>query len=241
MPKYLLLFLFAWPLVLAGQETVEVEQKFGKMGNKEIYNVLKSDKTILHGSYKLFSGNGVLVREGFYKNGLKDSVWTEYYYGNKIMSKGVYSNHRKVGLWKFFESDGTLEQSYDYTKKELDYFKFTTQKFRIVLGTDTIVTILEQPPLYIGSHGQLGMALNENLEYPERAKQDDISGTVVITFIIDTLGKAGSHRITKRIGGGCDEESLRAVKMIPDKWIPAILNGEKVIVEYDFPVRFMLY
>ena len=42
------------------------------------------------------------------------------------------------------------------------------------------------------------------------------------------------------IGGGCDEEAVRVVKMMP-KWIPAENDGEKVRVMFTLPINFRLF
>jgi len=44
-------------------------------------------------------------------------------------------------------------------------------------------------------------------------------------------------RILRGIGGGCDEEAIRVVKMMP-KWIPGEHRGTKVDVQFNLPIKF---
>jgi len=41
------------------------------------------------------------------------------------------------------------------------------------------------------------------------------------------------------IGGGCDEEAVRVVNLMP-KWIPGKQNGKTVRVLFNMPIYFRL-
>lgn len=77
-----------------------------------------------------------------------------------------------------------------------------------------------------------------NIRYPREAQRSGVSGEVQVAFTIDSEGKTSNHRVIKGVGFGCDEEALKAVKAIPDLWIPGLLSGQAVGVEYVLPVRF---
>lgn len=79
----------------------------------------------------------------------------------------------------------------------------------------------------------------ENICYPDSARENGIEGTVVISFIIEKDGTLSNHKIIRAIGGGCEEESMRVVRMFP-KFIPGELMGEKVNVQFNLPIRFRL-
>lgn len=51
------------------------------------------------------------------------------------------------------------------------------------------------------------------LKYPIAAKNNKISGTVLINGLLDKDGKIKNIKIAKGIGYGCDEEAIRLVKM----------------------------
>ena len=79
----------------------------------------------------------------------------------------------------------------------------------------------------------------KNIKYPEAAKKDGLEGTVVIDFVVQEDGSLAKFKILKDIGGGCGEESVRVMKMMP-KWIPGKKDGKAVSVNFKIPVKFRL-
>ena len=81
--------------------------------------------------------------------------------------------------------------------------------------------------------------LAENIKYPQVAKETGISGTVIVTFVVEKDGSVTNAKILKGIGGGCDEEALRVVSAMP-KWKAGKQNGVPVRVQFNLPIRFTL-
>lgn len=85
--------------------------------------------------------------------------------------------------------------------------------------------------------------LYEHLEYPPIARENNISGTVVIQFVVDKEGNISDARIAREIGATCGQEALRVVNLMnemPTKWIPGKQRGRPVKVLFSLPVRFIL-
>ena len=95
--------------------------------------------------------------------------------------------------------------------------------------------IIEQPG---GEQGLLDF-IGTNVRYPEEAKKQGISGKVFVGFVVETDGSVSNVKVLQGIGGGCDEEAVRVVKMMPN-WIPGEASGEKVRVMYMIPINFRL-
>ncbi len=203
------------PVMLFGQETKKVKNK----DDHEFYHVLKSDKSIRHGNYKKTYQNGSVKVNGYYKQGVKDSIWD------------------------FFDYDGELVQKFDYTKHLVVFYKTSKKekeaKFKLN-GPDTSEVQLDSPPLYIGGEVMMFERLIKEIRYPADARVNGISGTVFISFVVDTIGNATNHHVLRGIGAGCDEEALRVVTGIPNDWIPGMLHGKPVEVVYNLPIRFSL-
>ncbi len=210
----------------------------------EIYYVLKSDKSVMHGSYKKFANRNILLTEGFYKNGRKDSLWTEFWNLKTKKMSGNYKYSRKVGEWEFYNFSGELDQKYNFTTNKITYFKTDdiekNKEYKVILDSSTILSKVERPPLVIGGFVSLHESISNKIEYPFEARRRGIMGKVFISFIIDEIGNRSEFKIEKGIGAGCDEEALRVVTEMDNKWIPAILNGEKVKVIYIIPISFTL-
>lgn len=77
-----------------------------------------------------------------------------------------------------------------------------------------------------------------NIKYPKAAIEKDIEGTVVTQFVVDKTGAVQDAKITRSIGGGCDEEVLRVLN--DTEWVPGKHQGEIVKVKMTIPVKFKL-
>jgi len=78
-----------------------------------------------------------------------------------------------------------------------------------------------------------------NVRYPPEARKRGIEGMVVVSFLISPKGEIHEPEVVKFIGGGCDEESLRVVKAMPN-WIPGKVEGEPVWTIFNLPIKFRL-
>lgn len=105
--------------------------------------------------------------------------------------------------------------------------------------TLTPYNAVEQMPQFPGGDEKLIQFLQKNLIFPEHAIENQIFGTVYITFIIESDGTVSNPRILRGIGSGCDEEAIRVIKLIP-RWIPGKQNGKTVRVQYNLPIKFKL-
>jgi protein TonB len=97
----------------------------------------------------------------------------------------------------------------------------------------------EIKPSFPGGDSALNKFLYSNIDYPIKASENGIQGKVFLTFVIETDGSITDVKTLRGIGGGCDEEAIRVVKMMP-KWIPAKLRGKVVRVQFNLPVKFKL-
>jgi protein TonB len=97
----------------------------------------------------------------------------------------------------------------------------------------------EEMPYYPGGETERHRFLAENIQYPLQASELNIQGTVYLQFVVDSKGNITDAKILRGIGGGCEEEALRVIKMMP-QWHPGRQNGKSVRVLYTMPVSFKL-
>ena len=81
--------------------------------------------------------------------------------------------------------------------------------------------------------------IRKHLKYPRAARQLEIEGRVFVSFVIDEQGKLTDITIIRGIGGGCDEETLRVMRLIP-AWKPGIVSGRPVKARMALPITFKL-
>lgn len=99
---------------------------------------------------------------------------------------------------------------------------------------EEIFVVVENPPILIGGIA----AVQSNIVYPPLALQAGIEGRVIVQFIIDKNGQVLHPTVIRGIGGGCDEEAVRAV--LKAKFQPGLQRGRPVDVRYTLPITFRI-
>jgi protein TonB len=83
----------------------------------------------------------------------------------------------------------------------------------------------------------------DNIKYPSIARENNVSGTVVVQFVVESDGSIGEAQILRDIGAKCGEEAMRIVKLMkdmPERWTPGKQRGHNVPVYFILPVKFVL-
>jgi len=99
--------------------------------------------------------------------------------------------------------------------------------------------IIEDQPIFPGGTDALIKYLGDNIKYPTKAKEAGISGTVTISFIVEKDGSVSNVKVVHGIGGGCNEEAIRIVSLMP-KWTPGKQRGRAIRTQFQIPLIFFL-
>lgn len=85
-------------------------------------------------------------------------------------------------------------------------------------------------------------AIERNLKYPESAKSQGITGTVIATFDIGVTGSFMNINILQDIGGGCGDALKLAIEKAGSELSlhPATENGKAKITEYTHTHEFKI-
>lgn len=97
-----------------------------------------------------------------------------------------------------------------------------------------VFIVVEKMPVLIGGIS----ALASEIQYPKVARKAGIQGKVFVQFIVDKDGLVHNPVVVRGIGGGCDEEALRALKTV--RFEPGLQRGQPVAVKMSLPVVFRL-
>lgn len=103
-------------------------------------------------------------------------------------------------------------------------------------GAD-VFTQPEVMPEFPGGESQLFAFLQKHLQYPSDARDQKISGTVYVSFVVDTGGRITDVRLARGIHPSIDQEAMRVVNAMP-AWRPGEMAGKPVKVKLNLPVRF---
>jgi TonB family protein len=101
-------------------------------------------------------------------------------------------------------------------------------------------TVLTKEPELVGGQSLMETLITLNIRYPDLARQKKIGGTVMVSVVIDADGNMEDAYIHEGIGGGCNDEALRAVRLLDQTGFePAEIKGKAVTVKYDIPITFL--
>lgn len=95
------------------------------------------------------------------------------------------------------------------------------------------------PPQFPGGDSVLKAYLRSRIRYPAAARENEIQGTVTLSFFINEQGHPEDTQVTRDIGAGCGREAVRVVQQMP-AWIPGSYGNRKTRMWYELPVSFKL-
>ncbi|MBS1664031.1 MAG: energy transducer TonB [Bacteroidetes bacterium] len=105
--------------------------------------------------------------------------------------------------------------------------------------TATMATVQTMPEFPGGQNG-LDNYVNNHIDYPQTAIDDNISGTVRVSFVVDENGKVTkAHVVGNKLGNGLDEQAIKVVSNMPD-WKPGKVKGKNVKTRLELPIAFQV-
>jgi len=122
---------------------------------------------------------------------------------------------------------------------ELNIISEDKTKSKVIDQPEPIFTIVSIQPSFEGGVDKMYQWLGENIKYPQEARESGISGTVVVTFVVEKDGSITNVEPLNKIGGGCEQEAVRVVKLMP-KWRGGKQNNMPVRVQFNIPIKFSL-
>jgi TonB family protein len=81
--------------------------------------------------------------------------------------------------------------------------------------------------------------LEQNLQYPQEALNNQVEGKVTVQFTIGMTGQLSDFRVIRGLGFGCEEEFIRLIKQGP-KWSPTKKNEAPIKDRVRVRMRFSL-
>ena len=98
---------------------------------------------------------------------------------------------------------------------------------------------IQKYPEFPGGQSAFAKYLSKNLRYPGTARENNIQGKIILSFVIEKNGQLSNIKVLRGIGGGCDEEAVRVLKKSP-AWTPGVQNERSVRVAYTIPINFQM-
>lgn len=97
---------------------------------------------------------------------------------------------------------------------------------------DNSLRLLTSKGVYIVNY------IASKFNYPDVALEEEISGTILVEFIVEKDGAVKEINVIQKLCDACDAEAVRVIKSTT--YQPFIVNNEPQRVRYRIPVRMML-
>jgi protein TonB len=102
---------------------------------------------------------------------------------------------------------------------------------------DPPMMFTEEMPEFPGGDEALLAFLTREIQYPEVARNNGITGTVLIEFVVEKDGRVSNAKVKVPLFPECDKEAVRGVMAMP-KWKPGKNMGKPVRCFFQVPVTF---
>jgi hypothetical protein len=115
-----------------------------------------------------------------------------------------------------------------------------TSRYAVLIGKEYVMKPVDQHARYLGSMKEFYRIIASSVRYPMKAIRARTSGTVHILFEVDSLGHADGFTVMNDVGRGCGDAALEGVKLIPNVWIPAMIDGNYYNTRFIIPIKFQI-
>lgn len=210
---------------------MKVEERYTSNNGLKITTYTRSFYSIDYDStYISFDSKGDTLEEGAYNKGKRKGEWKQYYAGTHILQNRLTPTNGDVHEYTSYYKNGKIKRyipniafpdngmCYDEDGKQIECTPYLTMPMPLV---------------------DVNEFLSENLTYPAEARLYGIQGRVILKFVVSQDGSITDLQLVHGIGGGCDEEAMRVVSLMP-KWKPGIRDDEPIDVYYTLPISFKL-
>lgn len=106
-------------------------------------------------------------------------------------------------------------------------------------GEEEPFIVVETMPLFPGGEKALTKFIAENTRYPEKAKQQNLVGKVIVRFCVTSTGAVSRASVLKGMSPQLDAEAIRVISALP-KFEPGRQGAKAVPVWYMVPIVFNL-
>lgn len=164
--------------------------------------------------------------------------------GGSLGTEGVDCRVTHRDFWHTYDYgyDVGFRLAFGFTPLDSVVYAELTEKLNLNCEsvTDSDINKPVTMPSFPGGVSALFKYIASHVKYPVDAVKNNISGKVIIQFVVEKDGKVGEVKVARGVNSDLDREAIRVVKSLP-KFFPAKnANGDPVRVWYTVPVTFKL-
>lgn len=161
-----------------------------------------------------------------------DGLFAYYNYSGNIDSAGYVSNFKRVGFWRFYDSNGQKADSVLYTKKYENGILISESNKPSQKDTTNFIEAKFE--------SNWSKFLEKQLTYPENALKNKSQGKVNYAFTINTEGKIIELYLLKSQNLYLDLEAKRIIKKSSGLWTPATKDGKLTNSYHSQQIYFII-
>lgn len=102
---------------------------------------------------------------------------------------------------------------------------------------DEVYSLVEEAAQFPGGQEEMMKFIQDNRQYPDEAKSQNLHGRVIVSFIVEKDGSLSNVKVMRSLGSGCDEEAVRVINSMP-MWKPGKNSGKEVRTKMLVPITF---
>ncbi len=261
--KQLLITIFSiFSLISFCQTTKEIKRKLTDLDQIEYVNVLKSNRDIRHGGYKLtynWKFYHAVKLTGEYDMDKKVGKWTEYYefngkYGKDMRIRTITNYHdgQKNGEFLHLGYHKDTIEIGNYSADEKTGIWKTFDKGTLIEKYDysndkSLINPTKENMDFKGvdvkpkfKDSNLNQFLTNQLNPINYNNLENIQGQIIITFIIDRDGNVREPEIIKSCCTELNQDFIKAIEKTSSHWEPAIVEGKNVSSQIKIPIDFLI-
>ncbi|WP_212006289.1 M56 family metallopeptidase [Chitinophaga sp. HK235] len=160
--------------------------------------------------------------------------------GNKILGDGLEEEALRVVKAMPRWTPATYKGKKEAVRQALPIRFSVTGDQPVSIVQPAVYTFVEHPPTYVGGEEALTRYLSNSIHYPREAQENNVSGTILVQFVVDSTGHLKDLKtVGTKKGYGLEEEALRVITAMP-QWNPGMHRNKKVAVQFNLPIRFTL-
>lgn len=191
----------------------------------------------IHYIIRNYYQDGTLHRYGQYLDAegeLLDGIYRSYYRDGLLRSESQFVDDKRQGYRKTYWKNGQIRRHDTF-----DEGSFQSGSCFDSLGNEVPYYDMEIQPEYPGGMQALLTYIGKETEYPAKARKKEITGKVLVKFIVNKDGSPSDFELVKEAHPLLNEEALRVAKGMKD-WSPGFQDGVPVRVTMVIPFNFKM-
>ena len=204
----------------------------GQLKTEQIFK--GSDTPLLEGTTVTYSEDGKIIGTNNYRKGSYEGEQKSYYDSGALYYVENYMDQKQHGERIVYYKDGSLKRKETFENDKLIYGNCYS-----IEGKDTTYYPFYEHPRFKGGEQRRIRYLINNINYPRKAREMNISGIVYLTFLVRVNGKVTDVEVLRGVHPLLDEEAIRVVKKMPP-WKPGKQDGKPMNTRFNMPIKFTL-